>query len=402
MCRVSTPAYPRGVDGTERRGGHRHGGLWVDVGFAVGVFAVIAVAITADLPDVRGTRQLDGYAYLFAVGLGALMLVRRQFPTATLLATAFGTCAYYIFQYPPIGLALPMGAALYVAAEAGRLRWAAATAAAVLGLSLYFRIVQGEQLRYLLLYDTVLTIAVMAVAIALGAARRAQRLWRLEVQERARQTALVHQQQAHQQVEQERARIARDLHDSLAHTISVVALQADVALESSPDLPEPTVQAIGRMREASRRAMTELRSAVGVLRTPEPSAPTPTLADVDLLARDLSGGGMAVRVDRVGDLGHVPPFVAATAYRIVQESLTNAARHGKCRHATVDLRVTDRDVAITVSDDGVGGDRDAGQPSGHGIRGMVERAQILGGTVIAGAQPSGGWRVHAVLPVLPR
>lgn len=368
----------------------------------MGVFAVIAVAITADLPDVRGTRQLDGYAYLFAVGLGALMLVRRQFPTATLLATALGTCAYYIFQYPPIGLALPMGAALYVAAEAGRLRWAAATAAAVLGLSLYFRIVQGEQLRYLLLYDTVLTIAVMAVAIALGAARRAQQLWRLEVKERACQTALVHQQQAQQQVEQERARIARDLHDSLAHTISVVALQADVALESSPDLPEPTVQAIGRMREASRRAMTELRSAVGVLRTPEPSAPTPTLADVDLLARDLSGVGMAVRVDRKGDAGHVPPFVAATAYRIVQESLTNAARHGNCRHATVDLRVTDSDVAITVSDDGVGGDRAAGQPDGHGIRGMVERAQILGGTVTAGAKPSGGWLVQAVLPVLPR
>jgi len=370
-----------------------------DAAFAVGVFAVISVAITADTP-AAGTdvRHLDAYAYLFAAGLGALMFVRRAYPISTLLATVAGTIAYYVCQYPPIGLAIPMGAALYAAAEAGRMRWAAGSAAIMLGLSLYFRIAQGEHVRYLLLYDTLLTIAVMAVAVGFGAARRAQDLWRSEAQERARQASIVLEQEARERVAQERVRIARDLHDSLAHTISVIALHAEVATESDAHLPDATRAALCRITQASRRAMSELRSAVGVLRMPESQTPTPALGDVLLLASDLAGDGLDVTVHVSGDLDQIPPFVGATAYRIVQESLTNAIRHGRSRHATVALTLSEAVLAIEVRDDGCGAEP-ASQAQGHGIRSMTERAQILGGTLHAGPRSGGrGWLVTATLP----
>lgn len=377
-------------------------GSVVDATFATAVLVVIAIAITADAPSAPGDpRRLDAYAYLFAVGLGGLMFVRRRHPVGALVATAALTCGYYILQYPPIGLALPMAAALYVAALAGRAWWAAAVAGTVVALALYFRITQGEPLRPLILYDTLLTVSVMAASIALGLAQRARDLWRREATERARQTALVAEQETQARLDAERARIARDLHDSIAHTLAVIALQANVAVESATHPRDDTaVEAALRIRAATRRAMSELRSAVSVLRTPGPSTTTPSLAGIAALAEDLTHPGLAIDVASNGDPDRVPAFVGAAAYRIVQESLTNAIKHGRCRRARVDVHVSGDAVRIVVDDDGRGGATPAPAPGpGQGVRGMAERAQILGGRLAAGPREDGGWRVEAHLPI---
>jgi signal transduction histidine kinase len=395
---------------------HRPGTV-VDAVFAVGVFVVIAVAITADAPSAPGDpRRLDAYAYLFAVGLGALMFARRRHPIGTLVATAVLTCGYYILQYPPIGLALPMSAALYVAAEAGRIRWGATVAGSVVALALYFRITQGEPVRPLLLYDTLLTVAVMAASMALGTAQRARAMWRAEALERARQTAIVTEQETRARLDVERARIARDLHDSLAHTLAVIALQSNVAVEAATDPEGASREAALRIREASRRAMSELRSAVGVLRTTAPATSTPTLRDIAGLAEDLATPDLAIDVTTSGDPERVPPFVGAAAYRIAQESLTNALKHGHGHHARIAVDVLDDAVRILVDDDGPPSSATRQSRSsvttrngshvmarttdaGHGIRGMSERAQILGGRLAAGPRDEGGWRVEAHLPI---
>lgn len=366
-----------------------------DLVVAAGVFLVIAIAITA---DTGGTRHLDGYAYLFAAALGALMLARHRYPVGTLLATCVVTCAYYIAHYPPIGLALPLGAALYVAADAGRLRWAVAAPAGLLALSLVFRIRQGEDLRYLFLYDTLLTVAVLAVAIALGDSQRSKRLWRAEVEQRLRQAEHDKEQEAHRRVLDERARIARDLHDSLAHTVSVIALQAEVALESAPDLPPPTSQAMARIRQASREALGELRSTVGVLREREPRQPHASLDSLGALVATMADGGLDVSLRAHGELARVSPLSAAAAYRIVQESLTNTIRHAHCSRAWVDLDVSDGELRVSVTDDGVG-DQQRPTTDGHGLRGMTERAVLLGGSLRARPRRQGGFEVQAVLPL---
>lgn len=397
------PSYPSGVEKIPKEGGTGRSSLWADAALATAVTTVVAVAISADSPTIGDDpRHLDWYAYLFAAGLGALMFARRSYPVGVLLATALGTVAYYICQYPPIGLAIPMGAALYVAAQAGHVRWAVAAAGAVLGLSLFFRIQQGEQVRYLLLYDTLLTVSVMAGALGFGAARRATQRWRTEASERTRQAAVLVEHEARERLAVERSRMARDLHDSLGHTISVIAVQADVAAESATELPPETVEALSTITSASRRAMAELRSAVGILRTPEPSAPTPTLDDLNGLVDEVTDGGLTVTLSTTGDLTAVPPFVAAAAFRIVQESLTNAIRHGLGRAATVSLDVGASVLEVRVHNDAVARAPAPPAEPGHGIRGMSERALLLDGSLEAGPDPQGGWSVRASLPVAPQ
>ena len=345
-----------------------------------------------------GSRPLDPFAYLFAVALGAPMLVRRRLPVAVLAVTFLGVCAYYIAKYPPIGLALPLGGALYVAARAGRLRWAVGAATAIVGLSLWFRIQRGgEDLRYMLLFDTLLTVAVMAASIALGDSHRSKAMWRAELQRTHDQEAWRTDHEARQRVAAERARIARELHDSIGHGLSVVSLHADVALESG-DLGPKAAEAVGQIRRAGRQSLSELRTAVAVLRSPD-TVTAPTLADVNELARHLETAGIGVIVDVRGDLALVPPGVSGTAYRIVQEALTNAVRHSHCDEARVALAVSDGRLDIEVADDGIGLPEGTPPALGHGIRGMTERAAELGGTLTTHVRTGSGFSVRAVLPL---
>lgn len=371
-------------------------GVLVDAALGVAVVLVVAVAITANL---GGQRQPDAFAYLFAAGLGALMFVRRPFPVLALAATAVGILAYYAAGYPPIGLAVPVAAALYSAAEAGRLRWAVGTAGGLLVVSSAFRVAEGDNPTYLFGYELASTVAVMAAAIALGDGVRSRRLWHAEQQQRIRRLELDREQEAARRVEEERLRIARELHDVLAHTVSVISLHSDVATEALPGEPAVALEALRHIRAASSEAGRELRSTVGLLRDTGDRDPTSGLEQLDRLVGATTAAGLAVDVRVEGEPTALPAVVDTTAYRIVQESLTNALRHSGAGRVEVVLRYTADGLDIRVTDDG-GGSGLAG--TGHGVIGMRERAALLGGTLQAGSLPCGGFQVHATLPtVLP-
>jgi signal transduction histidine kinase len=236
------------------------------------------------------------------------------------------------------------------------------------------------------LSDVVLGPAVLLVAMALGAAFRF-RAW-ARMRELDQVKLLEHE------------RLARDLHDTVAHHVSAIVIRAQAGLATSASRPDAAVEALRVIEAEASRTLTEMRSMVRVLRRDEPVelAPSPCIADLERLAgRD--GAGPPVDVEVSGDLADVPPSVGAAIYRLVQESVTNARRHA--HHATrIEVRVAaDRaSVRLRVSDDGdTSLLRPAGSP-GYGLIGMIERARLLGGTCEAGPEPGRGWTVTAVLP----
>ena len=201
-----------------------------------------------------------------------------------------------------------------------------------------------------------------------------------------------------QAVLEERARIARELHDVLSHTVSVMVVQAAAADDVFETSPERAREALRRTEQAGRQALTELRWLLRTVHAEEGGepGPQPTLADVERLAETMGETGLRVTVHREGD-AEVPLGVQLSAYRIVQEALTNTLRHAHAAQAEVLLRICESEVYVRVRDDGKGGA--AVNRSGHGLRGMRERADLLGGTLRAGPRPDGGFEVGARLPV---
>jgi signal transduction histidine kinase len=366
--------------------------LLVDAAFGVTTSLLVAVTIAMDFGGDRGP---DLMAYLFAGCLGALMFVRRRYPVLALTATAVGLLAYYAAGYPAIGLALPVAAALYSAAEAGRLAVAGATAAGLIVVSTYFRLRDGESADYLIGFELASTVGLMLSAIALGASVRATRLLRAEKRRTERQAAAEREWEAARRVEEERLRIARDLHDALGHTIAVISVQTSVATEALDDDPAEVRSALATIRLAGDEAVRELRTTLGLL-TPDGSrSPVGSLRHLDTLVAATAESGLLVHLRTSGTPGPLPMVVDTAAYRIVQESLTNCLRHARATTAEVLLRYEPDHLDVSVADDGVG----ATVTEGRGLTGMRQRAALLGGTVAVSSRPGAGFRVDASLPV---
>ena len=232
--------------------------------------------------------------------------------------------------------------------------------------------------------DVVGGLVVLVSAVALGAA------FRYRARARSREVEQVRLL--------ERERLARDLHDTVAHHVSAIAIRAQAGLATANAGPGAVEDALRLIEAEASTTLAEMRSMVRMLRRDDPPelSPGPRIADLHRLAG--SGEGPEVEVQVLGDVDAVAPPVAAALFRITQEAITNARRHA--RHATrIDVRVAadDRCVRLRVRDDGDGGVTRPGEP-GFGLRGMVERAHLLGGTFDAGPDPDGGWTVTASLP----
>jgi signal transduction histidine kinase len=193
--------------------------------------------------------------------------------------------------------------------------------------------------------------------------------------------------------EQERLRIAREVHDVVAHSLAMINVQAGVGAHVADRKPEEAVKALLAIKEASRAALVDLRATLGVLRSGEGTAPAPSLKRLDEL---LDPMGKTVEV--LGEPGDLPAPVDVAAYRIVQESVTNALRYAPdATKITVHFERTNGQLRLTVTDDGRMTMPSVG--AGTGLAGMRERAEALGGTLEAGGLPGGGFEVRAVLPV---
>jgi signal transduction histidine kinase len=354
----------------------------VDVALAAAVAVANAFAIAAE--QESGAKDPDALAYVLGCAIAAPLLVRRRRPLGVLLASALLLLAYHGLDYPAIGLAVPLAVAMFTAVTAGYL-WATVVLALGLELSaIGFRALEeGESLVSVVGTGTVGDVALVAAVVLLAETLRTRRAWVAEAAER--------------RVEQERMRIARELHDVLAHTVSVIGIQADVASEALPDSRDEARAALETIRTQSREALGELRATVGLLRDDAPRSPAPGLAHLDELVGMASGSKVRVETSVVGTPRSLPAIVELTAYRIVQESLTNVLRHADASLATVSIGYEPDAVVVEVTDDGHGAN---GAPSeGYGLAGMRERAAACGGRLEAGSAPSGhGFRVRAWLP----
>ena len=243
------------------------------------------------------------------------------------------------------------------------------------------------------------TIVFTAVAIAVdsaGSRLRAQRAL-------ATQTERTEAERARRAVLEERTRIARELHDVVAHHMSLIAVRAETAPYRITGLSEPARAEFGALSEVAREALAEMRRLLGVLRHDQPAAlaPQPQLADLPALIDAARRAGVSVELSAPPTVGRVPPGVGVCAYRIVQESLSNASQHAPGAAVTVSVGQEAGAVLLRVAN-GPGGAADPpgdGHGPGHGLTGMRERVALLGGSLSAGPAPDGGFVVSAVLPV---
>jgi signal transduction histidine kinase len=228
-----------------------------------------------------------------------------------------------------------------------------------------------------------------------GATRQAE-----EAKERARSAEREREERARLAVSEERARIARELHDVVGHSVSVMTVQASAVRRLLKPEQEREREALLIVEQTGREAMAEMRRMVGVLRRPEEApalAPQPSLEHLDKLVEHARESGLPVTLTVEGDAVQLPAGVDLTAYRLVQEGLTNALKHARAKNAEVVVRYSNGFVELSVTDDGTGDG--GGDSGGHGLVGMRERISVYGGNLEAGPQPEGGYRLRATLPV---
>jgi signal transduction histidine kinase len=336
-------------------------------------------------------RPLDALAVvLLAVGPVALV-ARRAYPREVLVLTAAAVVVYFGLGYP--GSAMPAAAviALFSATVTGHHHVAVAVAATSIAALTGWTLLTDGRISW---PGVLIVLAWLTVVVAAGV------LWRFRRERREQARAALAEEQRRKAGE-ERLRIAQELHDVLGHHVSLINVQAGVALFLLDDDPEQARSALTEIKRSSRELLREMRSTLGVLRGVDaeaPHQPTPGLDRLDALLDDVRAAGLDVTLRTAGEPRALPTGVDLAAYRIVQESLTNTRRHSGAGTATVLIGYRDRELELRIDDDGSGPPATE-RTGGNGLLGMTERAHALGGTLETGPGPERGFRVRARLPL---
>jgi signal transduction histidine kinase len=376
----------------QRRGAWRGWRLDLAVALAVAVVQVLGTRAAAQGQHER--EPFDALAYILLAAGPVALLVRRRFPVAVYALVFCATLAYSVIGYAQGPIFLSLLVAFFMVATTGH------RLAAILGLAAgYFGFLW---LPYLLDRESAPSLgAILGLAAWLLVLLSAAEFVRVR-RERALEAARIQEEEARRRASEDRLRIARELHDALGHHISLINVRAGVALHLNEELPEQARSALDAIRQASTEALTELRSVLDILRQPDEQttwSPKPTLARLDNLVSRAAAAGLTVRTETVGEVRPLPFGVDVAAFRIVQEALTNVARHAGPATATVQIAYGHRDLTVQIDDDGHGPTQQGKSGSGKGILGMRERAAALRGELEAGPRPAGGFRVRARLPL---
>jgi signal transduction histidine kinase len=246
----------------------------------------------------------------------------------------------------------------------------------------------------------VFTPLIFAIGWLVGYALRERTVRTEAAEERAERAERDRELAARTAVAEERARIARELHDVVAHAVSVMVLQVGAVRHRMPASETENRQALLNVEQAGRTALAEMRRLLGAMRRGDEQpdfTPQPGLADLDRLLEDVRAAGLAVQLRVRGEPVALSPGLDLSAYRIVQEAVTNTLKHARARHAEVDVRYEPHHLLVEVRDDGAGSSTN-GEP-GHGLVGIGERVKIFGGDMTAGRAPEGGFVVRARLPL---
>jgi signal transduction histidine kinase len=371
----------------------------------VGVLTVILVYGTygeghptqvADLVQFHGHPVPRPTAALALVAVACLALAwRRRYPVTVLAVSVAAVTVYTLLGYVNGAALLAPVIALYAVATQLSARRAIALGLITVGVLMAataarnpFGQISGGG--YYLIPG-------MGAAVVFGGIAVAnRRAYVASIRDRA-------EQDARRKVDEERLRIARELHDVVAHTMATINVQAGVAAHVLPTKPEAAADALLAIKTASKEGLRELRAILNVLRQADdadPVQPAPGLAQLDALAEGARRAGLPITLTVTGEPFPLPAAVDLAAYRIVQESLTNVIRHAGPATAAVAVTYRSDEVDIDVTDTGQGPKAGpAGTPAGHGQAGMRERAAAVGGTMHIGPQPGGGYQVTARLPV---
>lgn len=358
----------------------------------VGVLQIVGTYVASR--HQTGRSSLDALATTLLVAGPVALLWRRRHPVGVLVVVFAATLAYWVSDYPrgPVFFALIV--AFLTAVMAGLRVFAIVVAIVGWVAFTWLPYLVGDEPAPSV-PGAVGLVAWLLVLLAIGEVARVSR-------ERGAERARSREEEALRRASEERLRIARELHDVLAHNISLINVQAGVALHLIDEQPEQARTALAAIKQASKDALGELRSVLEVLRRSgeeEPRTPQPGLDELDDLVSRAGAAGVEVTVEVDGSPRELPAEVDLAAFRIVQEAVTNVARHAGESSATIRVAYGKDDLTVQVDDNGRGATPGMISGGGSGIAGMRERTAALGGRLDAGPRPGGGFRVRAQLPV---
>ncbi|MEU7037057.1 sensor histidine kinase [Streptomyces sp. NPDC046237] len=385
----------------------------VDTFWAVVLLGFSVLWVGTSYPAVGNAAAYGVVGALFSV----VVALRRRAPEKMLLLAVALGLVQLGFGLQPFFADFAMLVIIYTVAAHDGPRWASRLAlvgglsAATLSMLRWpTETSPGSALAHV--FFTVIMTVPFALAWVLGDSVRTRRAYFAQLEERASRLEKEREAQAKVAVAAERARIARELHDVVAHNVSVMVVQADGAAYVLDSSPETAKQALETISSTGRQALAEMRRLLGILRTGEHQeageyVPQPDVEQIEDLVEQVRGAGLTVDFRIEGTPRPLPSGVELTAYRIVQEALTNTRKHGGPDvGASVRLVYFDDGLGLLVEDDGRGATHEMYEDGGadgrgHGLIGMRERVGMVGGTLDAGPRPGGGFRISALLPLKP-
>jgi signal transduction histidine kinase len=367
----------------------------VDIAVAVVVGILQILFTTLAARDQDGRDALDVLAYTLLAAGPAALVFRRRYPIPVLFVTFAVTLTYWTLDYPRGPVFFSLAIALLTTLLTGFRTLAVAVLVAGWLAFPWLPYLLGDETSLPNWLQLLGLGAWLFVLLAVGELIRIRR-------ERLAEAWHTHEEETRRRASEERLWIARDLHDVVAHHISLINVQAGVALHLMDEQPEQARTALTAIKHASGEALQELRSVLDILRQRDedaPRSPTRGLEGLDTLVSRASAAGIDVRSDVGGEPQPLPVSIDTTAYRIVQEALTNIARHAGAATATIRVDYGEHDLVVEIADDGHGVIANGTSGGGNGIPNMRQRAEAVGGHLDAGSRPDGGFRVRAWLPI---
>ncbi|WP_214322792.1 sensor histidine kinase [Nonomuraea sediminis] len=384
-----------------RRWGRWWRGLPVMVTDSVLAGVLTALAVTQAILSAHSPVAL---AYLLAVLTSAPLVLRRRHPVAVLAVITVSLIGCGLADYPNGFQTLSVLVGLYTVAAYRREGYRDGVLALALMASILVPDLIGSGLTFAAVNNLFENVLQLGASWAIGEVVRSRRLRHQDLVEHARHLEIEREEKALRAVAEERVRIARELHDVVAHHLSVISIQSGAGGRLIATEPDTAREAFSAIATTTREALTELRHLLSVLRlTPETGedsyAPQPGLAQLDTLLERARLSGLSIQRATSGQVRPLPPGVDRCLYRIAQESLTNVLKHAPYANMALTLTYHPAAVTLQVTDDGPA-TTGAGSP-GHGLIGMRERAALYGGTLTAGPREHGGYTVTAHLPASP-
>ncbi len=372
----------------------------------VTVIQVQSAAIPVPLEPVP--TPVSGFGYALLIVSGVAVAARRRSPVLVFVVTAVASLIYFGHDFPDRASYLALFVALYTLAAYGDGRRSLMIAGAGITVLAVGWLIAGADVEPLVAIGWVFfRIGASVISTILGESVRSRRVIAADAEERAELAERSRDEEARARVDAERLRIAREVHDTVAHAIAIINVQSGVTAHVLDKRPEQAREALRTIEQTSSRALREMRAILGVLRDSDEREPYPGLDQIDELVGKARDAGLDIAFEQTSPVTPLPSAVGSAAYRIVQESITNVIRHVGPTQVTVALEPGIDALRIRVIDQGRRDPahipaRTAGSPTtGRGIVGMRERCQLLGGELDATSRPDGGFEVTARLPLAP-